>query len=325
MSAVAPLFRLPEDKQPIMQRAQRLEWLTIAALASIIVVVGLVMGSSQAMKTMWVEDLLSLVPPISFLVGVRYRKKRPNSRFPYGYRRAVLVGFLTGAVALFGFGGFMLLDSVLKLVKADHPTIESIQLFGHTIWLGWLMMAALAYSVIPPLILGRKKLPIARELHDKVLQVSAELNKGDWLAGVAGILGILGIALGFWWCDALSGAIISVEIIKDGYGNLRNAVAQLMNKTPSDVDSKNPDAVTEHVQQALEQLPWVAEARVRLREDGDVLTGEAFVVPRDEDDLLAKVEDARAVAHEVDWRLHEVVIVPCRELRHSDETSEQAA
>jgi cobalt-zinc-cadmium efflux system protein len=59
------------------------------------------------------------------------------------------------------------------------------------------MIAALTYSVIPPMILGRMKLPIASELNDKALHVSAELNKGDWLSGIAGVLGILGIPYGF--------------------------------------------------------------------------------------------------------------------------------
>ena len=62
---------------------------------------------------------------------------------------------------------------------------------------------------------------------------------------------------------------------------LRNSVAQLMNKRPSDVASKEKDPVVDRVQQALEGLDWVDRARVRLREDGDVITGEAFVVPRD--------------------------------------------
>src|SRR5437764_9192909 len=102
------------------------------------------------MKAMWFEDTLSLVPSCCFLVGARFRKKAPDEAYPYGYRRAVLVGFLCGAVALFGFGLFLLGDSLMKLIKAEHPTIQTIELFGKQIWLGWLMVATLVYSVIPP-------------------------------------------------------------------------------------------------------------------------------------------------------------------------------
>ena len=55
-------------------------------------------------------------------------------------------------------------------------------------------------------------------------------------------------------------------------------------------------------------------ARVRLREDGDVLTGEAFIVPKDETDLLNRLKNAYDVANGVDWRLHDVNIVPVRSL-----------
>ena len=189
-----------------------------------------------------------------------------------------------------------------------------IQLFGQTVWHGWLMIAALVYSVVPPFILGRMKQPLARELHEKALSTDANINKGDWLSGLAGVLGILGIAYGYWWADSVAAGVISFEIIKDGVGDLRNSVAQLMNKRPSDVESKEPDPVPDKVREELERLDWVEKARVRLREDGDVLTGEAFVVPRDESNLLDRLKQASDLANSLDWRLHDVNIVAVRSI-----------
>jgi len=45
-----------------------------------------------------------------------------------------------------------------------------------------------------------------------------------------------------------------------------------------------------------------------------VLTGEAFIVPTDENDLLNRLHKAYDVANAVDWRLHDVNIVPVRSL-----------
>src|SRR4051812_33194384 len=109
---------------------------------------------------------------------------------------------MCGAVTLLGFGLYVLGDLVLKLAVAGHPIVQTAHLFGTPIWLGWLMIAALTYGVIPPMILGRMKKPLASGLYDKTLHLSAELNKGNWLSGVAGVVGILGIAFGFWWTDA---------------------------------------------------------------------------------------------------------------------------
>jgi divalent metal cation (Fe/Co/Zn/Cd) transporter len=156
------------------------------------------------------------------------------------------------------------------------------------------------------------KHPLARELHDKALQTSAVLDKGDWLSGLAGMLGLLGIAFGLWWADAAAAAFISFAIIRDAIENLRNSVEQLMNKRPTDVETNEPDAIVAEVQDALEKLDWVAAARVRLREDGDVITGEAFVAPREERDLLRHLEEATRVANSFEWRLHDVNVVPVR-------------
>ena len=73
-----------------------------------------------------------------------------------------------------------------------------------------------------------------------------------------------------------------------------------------------PDPIPDKMQHQLERLDWVQKARVRLRED--VLTGEAFVVPQDENDLLNRLRSAYDVANGVDWRLHDVNIVPVRSL-----------
>jgi len=58
---------------------------------------------------------------------------------------------------------------VLTLVRFEHPSIGLIELFGQQIWLGWLMIAALVYSGLPPVLLGRAKMRLAAALHDKVL------------------------------------------------------------------------------------------------------------------------------------------------------------
>src|SRR5947209_655820 len=116
VKAPYPDYQLPPDKEALLRRARRVAWASIALLATIIAAVGLTMGSSQTMKAMWVEDAVSLIPSVAFLVGIHYRRKPPDDRFPYAYRRAVLIAFLAGAVTLLGFGLWMAGDSVYKLV-----------------------------------------------------------------------------------------------------------------------------------------------------------------------------------------------------------------
>ncbi len=60
---------------------------------------------------------------------------------------------------------YLLGDSGFKLLKAEHPTIQTNGLFGRRVWLGWIMIAALIYSIFPPLILGHMKMPLAPARH----------------------------------------------------------------------------------------------------------------------------------------------------------------
>ena len=48
--------------------------------------------------------------------------------------------------------------------------------------------------------MGRIKLRYAEQLSDKVLRADADMNKADWLTGLATAVGVLGIGLGFCCC-----------------------------------------------------------------------------------------------------------------------------
>ena len=150
----------PELREP-MRRAVRLEYWNIGWTLSIIVVMGLALGNSQTMKTAWVEDTLGLIPPIVFLVAIHFEKKGATKDFPFGFDRVHSLAFLIAAVALAAVGVLLLWDSVSTLIAREHATVASIHLFGRDIWLGWLMLAAQIYSIVPPLIIGRKELPLA--------------------------------------------------------------------------------------------------------------------------------------------------------------------
>ena len=300
-------FELPGDLEDELRRAARLEWVTVGFMTSIIVVVYLTMGSSQAMKAAWIEDMLSLVAPIAFLVSTRVRDRSPTEEYPYGLHRAVSIAFLTGAVALLLFGAYILVDSVVGLIGREHPSLGLSVVLGQPIWSGWIMIAALIYSALPPLVLGRMKLPLARRLHDKTLKTDADMNRADWLTATAGIAGIVGIGFGLWWADSVAGAVISLSIVKDGAENLSRVVKDLVDQRPTTVDGDISD-VPERVAARVLSLDWVESAEVRFREEGHVFAGEVFVSTLDGGLTAGRVRAVEEVARAVDWRVHDVVV-----------------
>lgn len=324
MIAWSPEF--PAEKAVILRRARRLEWLSLAFLAVSVAAMALVLGSSQAMKTAWLDNVLTFVPVIFFLIGSRISHRAATEDFPYGFHRVMSAAYLASAVALFVIGGYLLADSSIKLIKQEHPTIGSVELLGWSVWLGWLMIPVLIAVAIPAAILGRLKIPIARELYDKVLFTDAEANKADWLTEAAAILGILGIAFGLWWADSAAAIVISVEIMRDGFRHVRGSLFELLDQRPHRIDYSGHDPVNEAILQKLLEYPWIGEHRLRLRTTGHLITGDVFFVPANDEDLPHRIQTAIEEIRALDWRIDALAFAPVRDLliinRYLDRSSE---
>ena len=108
---------LPSAQEQVVRRGVRLEWITIAFLATAASLMYVVLGTSQAMRVAWIEDLLSLAPPIAFLVAVRMTRRPPNAKHPYGFHRSIGVAHLVAAVALTAVGTLLVVESGLTLLR----------------------------------------------------------------------------------------------------------------------------------------------------------------------------------------------------------------
>lgn len=297
-----------------MRRAKRLERISIAYWISAIILLYFTLGQSQAMKAAWIEDILSLFAPTAFLIAGRFRTREPNGRFPWGYHRSISIAYLVATLALFALGGFLIIDSTQKLLSGDHPPIGLVEIFDTQVWLGWLMLGALAYSSIPALILGRMKRPLADTLHDKVLFADAKMNEADWLTATAAMGGVLGIGLGLWYADAVAAIVIAIDILWDGQRYLRESIADLMDERAQTYDEGQPHPLIEKLREAVQSADWVNGGAVRLREHGHVLSGDVWVVPKVPANAVERAERFAEELMDLDWRVHDVSVIPVASL-----------
>lgn len=296
---------LPPRLKEVARRAERLEYWSIFWTVTVIAVMGAAMGSSQTMKTAWIEDCLSLIPPAVFLIASRVERLPPSARFPFGFARAPGLAFAIAAAALAALGATLLIDAIIGLLSQEHATVAAVHLFGHEIWLGWIMVAAQVYSIIVPIVLGRLKLPLAKALNDKTLFTDAMTQKANWMTGVAGIGGVIGIGLGYWWADALAAGLISLDILNDGIRALRSASAELVDGAPRALDSCEVSGDARALHAALDaHFPG---AEIHLRETGRVISAQVVgAVPPDKQVRPADYwpgDPADA------WRLHRISFV----------------
>ena len=295
----------PREIRADMAAARRLEWWNIGWTLSYVAALGLAMGSSQAMRTAWIEDMLGLIPPIVFLISERYERRSANARFHYGYDRVNGLGFLIAAVALTAVGLLLLKEAVGHLLAQEHVTVGTIRILGHDIWLGWFMLAAQAYACVPPFIIGRMELPLATRLRDKLIHTDALMNKANWQTGVAGFLGVALLGFGLWWADAVAAALISVGIVWDGWRALKVAIAELNDGVPHEIGGGHRAKDAKAIEKAIKaRFPG---SKVLLRETGRYIRAEVVGAEPPKgfgpDDLEIEGLEAR-------WRLDSIAFRP---------------
>ncbi|MFP5251492.1 MAG: cation diffusion facilitator family transporter [Actinomycetes bacterium] len=323
---------LPPAQEQALRKARLVEWLSLGYAAIAITLVGLVMGGSQAMRTAWIEDMLSTVPQLAFLIALAVIRRPPSQKHPYGYHRAMGIGHLVAGVALFAVGATLAFDAISGLASLEHPSIGTVRLFGTTIWLGWLMVGTMLLISAPPVILGIVKMRLAKQLHSKLLHADADMMRADWTTHAGSIVGVLGVGLGIWWLDGAAALFISAGIIWDGVKNTRASVLDLMDMRATTVDQSKPDPLIVRIEDTLRRLPWVRDAASRVRDEGHVFHVEAYVVPLRRKVKVEDVDRAVAQVTALDWRVQDVTIAvmgrlpsPEAERRDDDRPDDGAA
>lgn len=305
---------LPEEQQQALKKAVRIAWISLGVLVVSVILIALVAGQSQAMQAALLEDILSFLPPIAFLVATRAIRIRPNRKHPYGHHRSIGTGHLVAGTALLVMGLFLVGNSAMSLIGQDRPPIGLIVLFGQEIWTGWLMVIVMMVTAIPPVFLGRQKMKLAKQLHDKVLHADADMDKADWQTSVATIIGVLGIGVGLWWTDSVAAIVVGVSIILDGWRNLKAAIEDLTDMRAMTFDEKEHPLIDE-IENLARDTAWVAEADARVRDQGHVFHVEMFVVPQPgQDPTVQQLHELREALQGVDWKVHDVAVVPVLEI-----------
>lgn len=302
---------LPAGKKRQLKTARYQEWGTLVLRMTVVGVLYAALGWSQALHAVWLKSLWSLLPPIAFLLAVRVESWPPTRRFPYGFYRAGSIAFLTSGLALICMGSYLVVAGARSLIAHHQPSLHTIYAVGGpTHWTGWWIIAALAYSVAVPWIIGQRRQKLAIELHDKGLYADASMGRVNWLAGSAAIIGVLGIGFGIWWLDFAAALAIGLDITWHGVRHVYTAVCDLIDEIPRRIGSSELDPLGARIRDNLRARDWVRDARVRLREEGRLLTGVALICPHEDSASLKHFEAAREAIEAMDWRLLDFQLVP---------------
>ncbi|KAL4753757.1 hypothetical protein BDW72DRAFT_13046 [Aspergillus terricola var. indicus] len=220
---------------------------------------------SQALIADAYHALTDLVSDFLTLGTVAWSLKPPSERFPNGYGKIESIGALGVSGLLLAGGVFMGLNSGQVLLDQffpeaaqaishldlghGHSHSHGVDVLGPSIHAAWLA----AGSIVVKEWLYHATMKIAVERKSSVLASNAIHHRVDSLTSIVALFTIGGTYLfqDASWLDPVGGLLISLMVIKAGWGNTRTSLLELADTT---VDDEIKTAVQKAAAKALSTI-----------------------------------------------------------------------
>ena len=187
---------------------------------TIIEIIGGILTNSVAILSDAVHDLGD-----TFSLGLswyteRIARRKPDSRYTYGYKRFPVLAALVNAVFLLGASIFVLSRAIPLILNPEPVHAEGM------IWLAILGIIFNGAAVL--------KLSKGDSINEKVVRLHLLEDTLGWAAVLIGAVVIR--FTGLLWLDPLMGVMIALFIIYNALKNLREALRIFLQASPADSD-----------------------------------------------------------------------------------------
>jgi divalent metal cation (Fe/Co/Zn/Cd) transporter len=190
------------ERSALIQRAFRLEWLTVAwmVIEGLVAIVAGVIASSLTLTAFGLDSLIELVS-----AGVLiWRLTEELQRGEEFSRHAERIASRSGGALLFILAAYIVLGAARSLWARR----------GGEFSVPGLAVAAVAIPIM--YVLARRKLVVARQLGSRAMRADAiESLTCSWLSLVVVVGLIANVLLAAWWVDAVTSLCIVWFVIKE--------------------------------------------------------------------------------------------------------------
>lgn len=242
--------------------------------------------NSQAMVADAWHSLTDLASDVLTLATLSWSLKPPTAKFPAGFGKVECLGSLGVSGMLLGGGIFMclnsseilwahfMLDAHAAAEVAMHAHGHSHGSAGPSLHAAWLALGTVAIKEW----LYQKTMAVAKERKSAVLASNAVHHRVDSLTGIVTLLAILGANLlhEAAWLDPVGGLLISLLVIKAGFGNTMDSLFELADKSVEDGVKKS---VRKAAEKSFTSLSGGGE--IKLREVQGVKSGQNYLLDLD--------------------------------------------
>lgn len=211
------LRRDPEARGDIITVTSVLGIAVNLLIAAMKIVIGLI-SSSIAILSEGANNAADALSSVLTLIGTRLAAKHPDQNHPFGYRR---IEYLTGLVVavLILVTGVEMLVSAVKLVFVPEPLAVS-----------YTAIAVIAVSAVVKFFLGIYTISMGRKTDSSALEAVGLEGRNDSFASLISIVSALCFLLFGVSLDAYAGIIISVLILRAGFGVLKETLSELIGR-----------------------------------------------------------------------------------------------
>lgn len=206
MTVVSARFDEPFPQVPqrtvLIQKAFRLEWLTIAwmAIEALVAIASGVVAGSLTLTAFGFDSVIELVSA-GVLIWRLTDELRRGEEFS---KRAERIASRSGGVLLFVLAAYIVLGAAWSL-WAHHGGEFSVP---------GLVVAAIAMPIM--YVLARRKLDVARQLGSRAMRADAiESITCGWLSLVVVVGLVANFLLAAWWVDAVTSLGIVWFVVKE--------------------------------------------------------------------------------------------------------------
>lgn len=246
--------------------------------------VGLVSGS-VALLADAVHSFSDVFASIAVWLGLRFARKEPSERFPYGLYKVETLALLVVSIIVIVSGIEILLESMKRLWAS------------YTITLPHVTIAVACSSALVSLLLSRYKDKVGKSIGSQALIGEGKHSMVDVYSSIIVVLGVAFNFMGIPWAEAVAGLIITIIILKLGLWMGRDSILVLL-------DICLRPEYAQEIRRIAENIPGVKAVHgIKVRRAGPFVFGEMHM----EVDERLSVDRAHEISEKVEDKVKEKI------------------
>jgi len=179
-----------------------------------------VAGNSKAMIADALDTLGDTMTSAGMLVGFKIAKRPPDPEHPYGHGKAESIVAKLLAIFLICLGVAIAYKSIHSMIYHQTPVPRQIAL------------VAAIVSIVVKLALFQYTSLLGKSLSSTAMTVYSWNIASDVFSSLCALIGIAGARMGMPMLDPIAALILSVFVVRTGFGGFHRAYDELMDGAP---------------------------------------------------------------------------------------------